>query len=718
MKKNVCLTIIFAFLLLIPNHASAEEFDAIINDSSVRIRTGAGTNNSPISTVNKGTSIKVIDKILYEGSGCEYKWYKVNYKEKIGYVCSKYVTFIDNTFNGINISDWTARVSGNNVAVRKGAGTNYGVIERLSLGANVNIISSSGDWYKISYYNGSTGWISKNYVIEKKNIIANDEEYADKLKKEGFTDDYIPYLTYLHKKYPNWIFKAGKTNLNFSVAVNSEQGLCYMQTENDNYRISNKPAEGKSWFKVNNGVIAFYMDPRNWLTEERIFMFEKLDYDSSLEEIYPSLIKSIFGSGKLSEDKYTIPMFNAGKTNKISPVHIASRIRLEVSANGSDSTNGGEFTWEGKKYSGYYNFFNIGAYEVTINGVKYSAVTRGLAHAAKLINRNGEVWNNIETAIIEGSDFLANGYVTKGQGTLYYQKFNVGPDAKFNKFTHQYMTNIQAPATEGNQTYNSYKKANVLNQTFIFEIPIYNGLPKYTSLPKSGDTNNNLKSLQVQNYQLSPSFDEDITDYEVNVPLELNKIIVNASASSSASSISGTGEYKLEDEETQITITVTNEVLEEKKYILTIKKVDIKLSVDDIISQSGLNKVDNFISKIKNGTKASTLKNILSTSGATKIVITNSENKELKDTDLIGTGHKIEITTSNEIKKYTLSVNGDTSGDGKISALDLLQIQKHILGDKKLTGEKLLAADTSGDNKISVLDLLQIQKHILGDKKL
>ncbi|UKI58875.1 MAG: hypothetical protein L6V81_05905 [Clostridium sp.] len=49
-----------------------------------------------------------------------------------------------------------------------------------------------------------------------------------------------------------------------------------MQTTNDNYRISNKPAEGSSWFKVNTGVIAFYLDPRNWLTEERIFMFEDL----------------------------------------------------------------------------------------------------------------------------------------------------------------------------------------------------------------------------------------------------------------------------------------------------------------------------------------------------------------------------------------------------------------------------------------------------------
>ena len=134
------------------------------------------------------------------------------------------------------------------------------------------------------------------------------------------------------------------------------------------------------------------------------------------------------------------------------------------------------------------------------------------------------------------------------------------------------MTNIQAPATEGNQTYNSYKKSEVLNQTFIFEIPVYNNMPEYTSLPRSGNTNNDLKSLEVSNYELSPAFDEDIIEYEVFVPLETNKITVNAVASASTSTVTGTGEYELKDDETEITIIVTSETQEEKKYSITIKK--------------------------------------------------------------------------------------------------------------------------------------------------
>ena len=708
---------IILFLLCLPSFIYAD-YDAIINDSSVRIRTEASTESDPITTVNKGTSVTVPDKTLYEGKGCDSKWVNVIYKEKNGYVCSKYVTYVNNSFNGMNVTDWTARVTGNNVAVRKTASEKGTLIERLSLGVNVNVLDEKDGWYKISYYNGSVGWMSKTYVKKKEEITANDEEYKKVLQEEGFPDEYIPFLTYLHTKYPNWIFKAGKTNLNFSNSVSSEQGLNYMQTTNDNYRTSSKPAEGSSWFKVNSSVIAFYMDPRNWLTEERIFMFEKLDYEESLEEVYPTLVKSIFGDNALGADEYTIPMFNAGKTLKISPVHIASRIRLEVGANGSDSTNGKEFTWKGKKYSGYYNFFNIGAYEVTIDGVKYSAITRGLAYAAKLISRDGNVWDNIETAITEGSSFLANGYITKGQGTLYYQKFNVGPNSKFSKYTHQYMTNIQAPATEGNQTYNSYKKSKVLDQTFIFEIPVYNNMPEYTSLPKSGDTNNDLSKLIVDNYQLSPEFDEDILEYEVFVPIELDKVNVSAIASSSKATVDGAGEYELKENETDITITVTSEVNEEKKYIITIKKIDIKLSVDDIISNSGFNKIDNLIIKLNNGTLVSVIKSTLISEGASKVIITNTEGIEIKDNEKIATNYKLEITNGDETKSYILSVKGDTSGDGEISILDLLQVQKHIKGAKKLTDASLFAGDTSGDKEVTILDLLQIQKHIKGAKKL
>lgn len=723
MKKHLLIIITFIFLC-IPNIVFAD-YEAIVTGDDVRIRSEANTSSKILISLNKNTSINVIDKTIYNGSG--YGWYKITYKDYTGYICSNYVKFITTSYKNINVIDWTARINANDVSVRKKADVDSTSLDVLTLGTNVTILSevsgqskncTNGKWYKVKYYGDATGYVCKTYVTKKSDIIATDEEYKQELKNLGFPDSYIPYLTYLHSKHPNWVFKVGNTNINFAKAIDEEDGVCYMQTTNDNYRKSTKLAEGKTWYFANQGVIAFYMDPRNWLTEERIFMFEKLDYESDLETLYPTLIKSIFGSGTLSDDKYTIPMFKAAKSRQISPVHIASRIRQEVGINGSDSTNGTKFTFKGKEYEGYYNFFNIGAYEETIDGVKYNSVVRGLAYAAKLIKRDGEVWDNIETSIYEGSSLLANGYITKGQGTLYYQKFNVGPKAKYDHFTHQYQTNIQAPATEGNTSYNSYKKSKVLDQPFIFEIPVYNSMPAYVSLPNSGDSDNTLKSLSIEGNTLTPNFDSDILTYETYVPSTFETININAVTNSPLATLTGNGEIKLESEETDVTIVVTSQTGENKSYIITIHKVENTTKVEDTIENMQGEIEENYLINLKHNTKVSTLKNNIIKGGATNVTITNSKGIELKDSDIVATTSKITITTPLETKTLTISVKGDTSGDGQITILDLLQVQKHIKKDTLLKNEKLYSADTSLDGKVTILDLLQIQKHIKGDKKL
>lgn len=726
-KKTILILCIF-MIIFIPNIVNAD-YDAYINGTDVSFRSGPGTNNNTIMTLNINTPVSLTDKTLYSGSGCTEKWYKVNYNNQTGYICSRYVSFVSNVYTGINVVNWSARINSNNVSVRANANVNSQSKGTLTLGTNVTILDtvnggssscSGGVWHKVSYYSNNIGYVCANYITKKSDITNNNitEEYKNYLNSQKFPESYHPFLNYLHLKYPNWIFVSGKNNLDFNYSTSAEEGKNYMQTTNDSYRTSSIPAEGNSWFKVNKGVISFYMDPRNWLTEERIFQFEKLDYTSSFEDQYYNLTKAIFGTGALADDKYIIPMVNAGRTNQISPVHIASRIRLEVGANGSDSTNGKEFTWKGQTYSGYYNFFNIGAYETTIDGVSYSAITRGLAHAAKLIERSGNVWNNIETAITEGSAFLANGYINKGQGTLYYQKFNVGPNANYSHFTHQYMTNIQAPAIEGNSTYNSYKNANVLNSSFIFEIPVYNNMPTYTSLPNSGNTNNNLKSLSIDGFSLSPAFDKDVLTYEVYTAQSTEKIKVSAETEVNTSSISGTGEILLSSDKNVITITVVAESGEQKNYTITVKKVKDAEKVEDVLKEAPVQTNTDSISKLKNNTTVSSLMTSLNKSGAKSIIIKDSKGNIVKDNTAIGTNFTITIETKNETKTMKISVNGDTSGDGKITILDLLQVQKTIKGTGSLNKEALLSADTSGDGKITILDLLQIQNDIKGIKKM
>lgn len=57
---------------------------------------------------------------------------------------------------------------------------------------------------------------------------------------------------------------------------------------------------------------------------------------------------------------------------------------------------------------------------------------------------------------------------------------------------------------------------------------------------------------------------------------------------------------------------------------------------------------------------------------------------------------------------------GDTNGDGKITLIDLANVQRHLLGLITLTGDKFIGADTNKDGKITLIDLANIQRHLLG----
>ena len=80
------------------------------------------------------------------------------------------------------------------------------------------------------------------------------------------------------------------------------------------------------------------------------------------------------------------------------------------------------------------------------------------------------------------------------------------------------------------------------------------------------------------------------------------------------------------------------------------------------------------------------------------------------------TGDVVQLYNSSGklAQSFTVILYGDLNGDGKISLVDLLQLQKHLLGASTVKGASLTAADTSRDGKVTILDLLQLQKHLLG----
>ncbi len=697
-------------------NVNAEELTGTTT-GAVHVRKGPGTNFDSVVTLSKGKAVTLVSSTLVpDQKGCAAGWYQINYNGSTErYICSTYVNLSNSSVSYFTQESWAARTNSNSVTVRKGAGTSYASQGSLIFGTEVKILSEgksgsgcSDKWFKVSYHNNKTGYICSTFIYKYQNITATDEAYSQVLTEAGFPESYHPFLTHLHNKYPNWNFRAVNTNIAFKSAVSGEEGKNYTQSTISTYRTSSTPVEGKTWFRATTGLIAYYLDPRNFLTEKTIFMFENLSYDSETQT--SDVVSSIFGSGTLSGEVYTNAFMSAASAYNISPVHLASRVKQEVGVNGNKATSGGEFTWNEKTYSGYYNFYNIGAYGS-------DPLTRGLAYAAGLLGNTsyGVPWNTIEKSIGGGAKFIANGYISKGQYTLYFQKFNVSPTSSYSHYTHQYMTNVNAPTAEAISTHSSYNSAHQLNTAYTFAIPIYKNMPEdFVTLPPVGDTNNDLTNISINGINIS-DFDKDVLEYDYSISNLTTKVTIGATAASTKSTIEGLGEYDLTEDVTTINIIVTSEAGLSQTYKVIITKVaPVTTSITEILNVNyKLN--NNYLTSIEANTNVTTLIEDIKKIDATLTISIKDANDNDKTTGLIGTGDKITIIKGDVSETYIIVIRGDTSGDGKINALDLLQVQKHILKSTTLTLQRFEAADTNYDGKINALDLLRVQKYILGD---
>ena len=130
-------------------------------------------------------------------------------------------------------------------------------------------------------------------------------------------------------------------------------------------------------------------------------------------------------------------------------------------------------------------------------------------------------------------------------------------------------------------------------------------------------------------------------------------------------------------------------------------------SVGAAVNNSGYNYKDGYVTKINPGTSVDDIRNRLQ-ANAGSVSITDANGNAVGGN--IGTGYRINVGG----QVLIAVVYGDPSGDGKINALDLLKIQKQILGMAQLNGSYKEAADPTKDGNINALDLLKVQKQILG----
>ena len=136
---------------------------ATVTATSLNIRSGAGTSYSVITKLSKGT---VVDVIESASNG----WKKIKTSGgTTGWASGDYLTTgsvgNSSTNNSTSQTSYKATVNTDSLNMRKGAGTSYSVITKLSNGTVVDVLeSASNGWKKIKTSNGTIGWVSGSYL--------------------------------------------------------------------------------------------------------------------------------------------------------------------------------------------------------------------------------------------------------------------------------------------------------------------------------------------------------------------------------------------------------------------------------------------------------------------------------------------------------------------------------------------------------------------------
>lgn len=647
----------------------------------------------------------------------------------------------------------TGTVTASSLHLREGPGTEYGHITYLYNGETGTIIDESyattgALWYKMNI-SGATGWASSAYIDVKETVVVADKEYNEYLASLGFPESYWPQLQALHVKYPNWVFEAQITNLNWDEAIAGESSLgknlvhsgantSWKSTQNGAYNWETGQwvvFDSGGWVAASKEIIQYFMDPRNALDDTNIFQFIKQSYDASaltaeqLAQTKADLIGMVSGTYLAgtcpgTSRSYVDVIMDAAAESGVSPFTLASMMIQEQGTNGRGNSISG--TVPG--YEGYYNYLNIGAYQQG----NMSAVERGLWYAKGSgigATSYRRPWNNATDSIIGGSIYYGEGYVKVGQDTLYLKKFNVQGSSIYG---HQYMTNVQGASSEGKHMAAAYD-ANARKAALVFKIPVYNNMPASVCPMPVGNDNPNymLKSLEVSGYVLTPTFSMYETSYSLIVPNGVGSVTISAQALAATTSVAGTGTHGLNVGTNTFRIVTTAQNGAQRVYTINIVRQEAVTpdpgpgqeepnpTPAPSISPSGYRiNGDGTINGITAfPVNASDFKARIAVSNGS-VKITTANGTEKAGTSNVGTGDQVRVYDLSGVHKltYNVVIYGDTNGDGVVNALDLLRVQKHILNLSKLSDLYGCAADTSKDGTVNALDLLQVQKQILNIK--
>ncbi|MFY0804885.1 SH3 domain-containing protein [Peribacillus frigoritolerans] len=451
-----------------------------VSSGSLNMRNKPSDSASVIVRLARGVEVEVIS----ESNG----WSKIKAYGGEGYVSTKYLSATksgsvpglnpDGEANTlvkyVNVSD------GSSLNMRSAASASASIIAKLVNNTAVTVYSESNGWSRVTA-NGKTGYVSTQYLTAKApegpgssngSIIRIDKEYN--LTMEKMVEIQMAVNGQTDKKYKTYIREDGLTLINSTKGtvkgtgwrVRSGAGLNYWAvgpvSNNQSLTIKSKVrgSDGYYWYEVDYNKtwvnaspedIEYNLNPNNFVNDPvHSFQFVKL---SQVTNMNVSEVNDRILSGKGILQGKAATFTAAGEKYGVNEIYLISHALLETG-------NGTSPLATGVKVNGktVYNMYGVGAFDGT-----------ALSSGAQYAYNAG--WFTPEAAIIGGAEFIAKGYISAGQDTLYKMRWNPTAAEKYGYASHQYATDIGWATKQVKQIYNLYSLLDSYKLTI--EVPKY-----------------------------------------------------------------------------------------------------------------------------------------------------------------------------------------------------------------------------------------------------
>ena len=392
--------------------------------SNLRVRSAANTNSIVLGYLVDGTKVDII--------GSEGNWYKINFKDKTGFVSKDYVRLLDEKPTTPVVPPVTPEVPDvpedkpqipdekpeenlkvisigavnvSNINVRSGAGTSYAIKGSVTINHIVEIVGEENGWYKIKYKD-NTAYVSSKYI----NISTGSSNYG--LTVDKFAELQFPKL--------NMVQKDGK------------------------------------WVNASLEDIKYYMNPNNFINDVSKYMFMKLNY---VNGIPMSVINEVIQGRGILSGKGNAFLEGAKKYN-VNVMYLLSHARLET-GNGTSTLSNGVLVTEVDgvpvEPRVVYNMYGVGA-------IDSDPLRGGSEYAYK------QGWFTPELAISEGASWISKNYINStkyNQNTLYKMRWNMSSTSIG---WHQYASDIAWAEKQARIMAPYLEKCGVV---FEFDIPTF-----------------------------------------------------------------------------------------------------------------------------------------------------------------------------------------------------------------------------------------------------